>query len=909
MSCLKIFARNLSAETQARVGGMSVELDVPIGFSLAKTKNVEQLRATKDIELEGVVRFDLDFTPINDAVFIDYITPQTLDRRVDWIEISIIEDGAGLEFDRMFVIGRDEPREKWVVELARPADHWVELAPGKNINTIDFGQFQTSPQNLDDSWDMPAYEGDYTVFTDEINNANPAYYWPLIDYGAWVDQRPPRFFNEEFFDERMIAWEDLRPLVNFGYLLKRGFQEIGWTLDGLILETEWSRRLWWYLLKSEYYTGNGLYTDTYRVSFGRHARLVGRRFTDQTLTSYNTPILFDTREVDSGTYGLDYQTSGEWLLGIQNPFPYYSQFKFSAQFEITNNNPDPKPAGFVVGEVDDDPDNDKFTGEYLSDFQYFDLGAGTTDLVTMEFEFILKPGQKACILHDAILANGDMILKGLWFKSESMDKCICRYDIVDIRTIMRNDIFLMDMFKQYLNLIQGRYVTDYVEKRLTVYPRRTVDVFGELVPGFINDSGVSINLDNVLVKDSVKIQYTRKNLPRYFRFQWASSSNAYVDDLELEEPAGSRKITNGFDLPDRIDEIEAPVSEPVLEGQPLQENGLRPVGRAPFPFIPRLWDNTDGERSFDIGPTLFFAYGRVAQLNPAANELTLQGGQHAAFLFNGYINPQDAVTEFAYVTQARTWELDPTPTIDSFLVWGSKPNDIFSTFYLGWAQEQRGSAVIDALFLISQNFYRSITFRDLYTFKYLGRPLTLEMLAISDFLACADIPSQLKFLAPPATTDACDGPCSCQYITCEYYQDFGPYMAQNTLIQMDLSSFEVNGIEQLDGPVSFGEIKLVNQGGMPYVMNMVNTLNSLGIPYFYFEPSLRVHPEKGMRYFKLKRPICQSFKIEIMVGINVVYRYTDQIQETNWFGGGFTDFGYGSTFHGTPIDCIQTREY
>ena len=907
MSCLRIIANNLDPLVSERLAGAkSADLDVPFTFSIRKSKNVERLKTTKDIEIEGILRFDLDFTPTNNAVFSEYETPTIFNREDTWIDVTVIEDGAGLNFNRLFVVGKDDSRKKWIVELLRPADHWADTAPEKKINTIDCGTFQVSKSYIIENWGKPAYDWDYTPYDEFAEGGrNPAYYWPVIDYGNVVDQQPPHSIDGA--PRRMIAVEDLRPLVNFNYLLVRGFCEIGWKLEGSILESEYSRRIWLYLLKENYYIGSGGYDGG--TPFGYAGKFTARRTTDQTLSFNNSPILANKVEFSFSTNGLQYQGGANYLCGIKNNFPFWSQFTFRFQFSITNNNANPLKAGFVIGEVDPDPDNDIFTGEYLCDFQHFDLGAGTTDFLIMEFEATLEPGQKACLLHDSAIGSGDKILTGLWCSVTHNNKCISRNDFVDFRTILRDDVSLMDLFKAYLHCIQGRYVSNAIEKTLTVYPRQNSNVHGTAVAGFIKDQEPSVNIDDIVVKDSFITTYVRRDLPRYTRFQFADSKDAYIADLELTEPAHSRKILNGYDLKDETEEYENVLFEPTLEGQWEESNFVRPVGRSPFPFIPRLWDNTDGERSFDIGPRIFYAFGYVKQINPDPFDKTLQGGEHAAFLFDGYTNPTDAVTQFGYVTQLRTWLIDPTPTIDGSVVFGTAPNDLYSTFWLGFGMENRGGALIDMLLYMKQSFYSSIDFRDLYLFNYLGRPITGELFEVNDFTACDDVPTQVKMYIPPVTSKCCDGPCSCQYLTCEYYFDLGVYITQNTLDQLYISSFKVNDIEQLTNNVEFSDLDIVTKKGLPYVMNMVNALNSIAVPYFFFEPSLREHPEKGMRYFKLKRPRCYSFVIEITYIGTVVYRYTELVQETNWFGGGFADMGYGSAYHGAPIDCIATQEF
>lgn len=138
----------------------------------------------------------------------------------------------------------------------------------------------------------------------------------------------------------------------------------------------------------------------------------------------------------------------------------------------------------------------------------------------------------------------------------------------------------------------------------------------------------------------------RPDLKRFTRFQFKPPGDAYIKSLNLAEPPHSRKLLNSVDLPDGVEDVFNPFIEPTVEGQPLFiQSGAG--GRNPRPFIPRLWDNTNNERSFNIGPRVVYAIGKVRQINPhpqtAVAELT-------SFFFNKAPNPGNTgvITNFGY---------------------------------------------------------------------------------------------------------------------------------------------------------------------------------------------------------------------------------------------------------------------
>ena len=113
-SCTQIIARGLSPETVGRLGGATeAVLDLPPGFSNRFSKDAERLSSINKIISEGVLSFNLPFSAVNDAVFVDFESPLVLDQIRDFISVSVRIDGHEIGFDRLAVIGRNEKDSQW----------------------------------------------------------------------------------------------------------------------------------------------------------------------------------------------------------------------------------------------------------------------------------------------------------------------------------------------------------------------------------------------------------------------------------------------------------------------------------------------------------------------------------------------------------------------------------------------------------------------------------------------------------------------------------------------------------------------------------------------------------------------------------------------------------------------------
>lgn len=905
-SCTQIIARGLSPETIGRLGGIAeAVLDLPPGFSHRFSKDAERLSSINKIISEGVLSFNLPFSAVNDAVFVDYESPLVLDQTRDFISVSVRIDGHEIAFDRMAVIGRVDKDKQWECQLYRREDHWIELIQEKALNTIDFGDyFYLTKANVESTWDAPAYDGDFTPYTEPGTGFNPAAHFPLLDFGNLVDQTPQAQLESGGW--KPVCLEDFRPLLSFVYILKRGFCEIGWTLDGLVFDSEWFRRLWVYILKPDFYIG-----ENRGYKYGRAGRITGRVVDARYQIQPGFPkLVFTTLEFALGTSSLPYIStlSGKWRMGIISPLPFLSKYKFRAKFRITNENPNPASVVIAVGELSPTNTANSFeTGEILSDDFQIDLDAGETKEVLLELDALVGYNQKAALIWTNPGFGNIYIEPGLWFQCDPDNKSFTRNDYIDLAAMIDPKLRLVDAFKAAIHLCRGLIETDFDTRTVYVFPNRTANIHGEIAPPFLKIESPSIDIDGKIICDSIRQLPQKLNQKRYTRLEFADSSDGFIQSLKLPDKLYSRTILNGLDLPNETTRLTNPMFEPTADDQMIF---TKIYARDHTPRVPRLWDNTDNEISFNIGPRIFFAFGAIKQKYPTP---ITPADQYCGFYFDGLVKPGNPnpnyIQTFGFVSQFREWEVEPTPVIDGSVVFGQRNSDLFVTFYLGMTAENRRGIILDALMTMTADDYNRINFRDIYKFNYLGREFNVPMTSIRDAAPCSNAPSPVQFFVAPVDSTCCDLPCGCQFLTCNFYQDFGPYLLQSTMNQLTITSFKVDDVEFIVDPIELGVINMVDLAGRPYITNLVDKLNSIGVPYFGFSYSTKVHPEKGLRFFKIKRPACQSFEIIISQLASEMYKYTDTEQSTQWFGGGWQPFGYGSEFYSTPVDCEPTTEY
>lgn len=882
----KIYVTNPTRQALNLLGvdNVFIELDIADPDALRLTKEVERLNTDGTINVEGAMNLSLPYTRINNAALMEFY-PDVIDQRYKYLNVRIMAENMPVNFNRLYVIARNEndKRNYWEVELRRPLDHWVELAAEKKLNTIDCGEFVFNETNIRASWEVEAYPGTYDPAD------NDAAIFPPIDYGGWVDLTLPGEGFPNIHYKTLIS-ADIRPLISLPYLLKQGFCEIGYEIKGTIFDSAFLKHAWIYILSQEYYS---------QSSFGI---LAGSRYDEFEIFPVTQNLQFS--EKTQGDTSLEIPASALFNCGVVIPFPpeVIVSYRFFFAAPIFNDTAQEIEVYFWV-HTTSNTDINFPDGEVISNQQKATIAAGATQTVAVDITFQAPGGTKCVLIVSPNSGLGVFIKPGLTFKAENVTQSFVEGDNIIIKDCINPDYTLLDLLKGTIHLINGATDTDLTVKSLEITPENDSTAYGDTIPGFIIQGQV-FDISDRVIEGSIKDTPQRAELNRYTRIQFKDSTDAWIDQNKQyeAEPAHSRKIANGDDLPDEITEFPNPFFEPTIDGQDFRLKGPFDNRTKP-PMLPRMWDNSSGARSFNIGPRILWNYGERTQLNPNASESV---DDITGFMFNS--NGEAGVLTFGYVSQAREWEL-LNYGVDGNFVFGTKPTDLFNLFYLGFFQQQQYSRMNNLLMQMNTAEYSAFKFRALYYYVDNGRSVYAKMRKISDFIAGSQITTPVDFQRSPALSACCDLPCGCRFSECEYYQDLGPQVRQSTLDTLKIASFKVDGKELVTSDVSLGLKNVIVVNSRQYLTNLVDALNTIAAPYFIFSYSTRVSTAKGLRFFKIKRPACQSFEIVIEQSGDPVYRYTELVQEQKWFGASFEPFSYGAEEYSEPENCVNTIEF
>lgn len=864
----------LEREAAQALGREWVTLDLPAGFSPRFSKDVNVLSDVNKLITDGLLPLSVPHSKNNDYAFSKDGSPAITDNRDTGTECRVTVDGRQYPFDRVWV--KQRTAQGWELDFRRSLNHWLELASMKKVASADLGTAELSAGVLAD------------LAEQQFEPGGPIARWIPCDYGGWVDLSEPHQFTDP--PVKRVWLEDLRPWLSLPEVLRICFCEIGWELKGQVFSTAWARSIFCYLLSREYYL---------QSKGGDHKIIASGHLADLLPTSpVGSPIPVTQIEYDPGANAVPW--AGAWFGGTTNNLPFKSRYVFCFQGMLENTAGTAKTIGFAVYEID--PVTALPTGQVLVDEpEAFTVQGGAELYANFCKEVILESGQTASMYVG--FAPDFKLKKGYKVTVEPSNKSLVRGDVVELARLVHPDYLLLDLFKGFVHLVGGRIETDFENKTVEVFPYKYTDVYGEGVEGFVQEDEPPIMLEGRVVCDSEQLGRVRSNLTRYTRLSFADSSDPYISDfLKPDEPLHSRKAINGADLPDSVTEYKNPFFEPTAQWQPTVLRQGKNIAKKlhPTPYMPLITDNSEGVRSFAIGPRVLMFYGNKPQKDEAT------GLETRLFLESDL--PTGQVGYAAHLPALPFFDGDE-PLITAPLVYGSRPDDLYVKFYLGTLAMLKSGFNLNMLVMMSGADYSAWNFRRTFMHRFEGRPLTLIAQRITDFAPALDIATPMDFWLEQPSTECCDLPCSCRFTECDFYQDLGQYITQDGIDGLAVTSFSVNGIEQLDAPIPLGILRIVEFGGRQFCMNLVDALTSAGVDYFTFRPSDRLYePKQDARFFKIKRPSCWAFEIIVSDGEEEVYKYTQSETLQKWFDSEWSPFGYGEPV-GEPVGCVDTVEY
>ena len=711
--------------------------DTDESFDVRASKKLEQLEVGQ-ITIENVIGFSLPASPKNNLVLRKFVTPNGIDQNFDPIPVVIIAGSRSLRQTLLYVTGYnpgDQPT--YDIEIRTSKDeHWIVGLKDKKFVTVDLGGTITFDEDTVNGYNStPGYiDGDIGV------KFAPAF------YGAWSS-------------EKGIHLADLRPQISLLYLLQQLFCSIGWTFRSNILESNYCRQIFTYILDKE---------------FSNDVALIDSRKFNALLTEdvdmfpngfQSFGVNFDN--VISNPGGYYDSTTGKYIgAGVCDMFVKTSFEFHGSSTSILNHNI--KQVELHTNLVYSHPVFGTHIIEsqttILSSPEYLD---NQTYIINHEFvarNVQIDPGSVLFVVcrYDADFNSNDendgviKLLAGAQWWNDPKSIFLQSGDDFLLSNMVRKDITGLDAVKGAAHLISGKFRTNFLKREVWLdCPYRTITPFGEVIDGFFDEDNGSVNIDPLAIANSERAVTPNTEFKRYFQLKFKGEGDAAVKDLKLTEghELHSALVDYGVKYPEEYDVSENPFFEATLNKGVIG----RSVSGDPIdlPWMVETIDDDPPKMAYDIQPRVLFYNGNSTQYYKRAD------GTYYPVTVN-FLGVDTATIPYAFQKAAGNVEGIDNPTPLPSVVYGENEadvrKDLYNMFYKRWVFQTHQNLSISILTLIEKSDYFKIDFRSNYRFSFLGSPVLARLIEINDFSMCSGLLTPLVFLPDKKTYDACLDP-------------------------------------------------------------------------------------------------------------------------------------------------------
>lgn len=757
--CVSILVHNSSLNAgipPAQRVSNGLYLDLDSDFQLRLSKVLEELFDINKIRVDGVLGFGIPSTPTNDLVLRQYVLPTRVGVAPP-LNVYIYIGSRILPNTELHVVGYKNG--EYDCELRPSGTHWVVGAKNLKLKDIDLGDpFVVGATTLQNFNGLGGY-------VDGTQGAR----FPLAFYGAWHGKQTGK-----------ISPVNYRPFLSLLWVLQKGACALGWTFRSPVFESDWGRRLIGYMVSDEFFTDKTLLVER---------RFSARRtFVDSPVSlfpsaswHFGSPIRFSDELFDNGGHfnsGSDYSGAGihdfHVTLKVQFGYENISQLNqaiLSASTlwsygsildlfeERMNLQVLLKYYASVLG-YDILVDDKVVSFKEFKNVATLDGGLRYTADITVVFKdiqidptdyvYVSVGGDSSSGL--AIVAFFDL-LGNSTFRNEPKSIFLQDGDEYTFQSLLGSKYTFLDFLKGCAHLVNGKLYTDNNKKELWLFPPYSTKIYqDEIVEGYFVDGSSTIDLDSTLVCDSESVETPSVREKRYKILKFNGDGDYEIKQLNLEENTDifGYKVDYGEQYKEEYEISENPFFAPTLN---KLTDGVS-VNIAHLVDIPHIHDDYDTENpkmEFKLQPRVLYWAGEVGQLYNGESVLIDSYGLY------------DDVMPYAY--QYQNAILDGIPEYKGGVAYGALgvtlprediiKNNLFKFFWQRWLNETDINFSVGLLLKMSVTDYFAVSFRNAYSFSFLGRTIFGRLVAVEDFASCDATSTPVKLLPSANSIAAC----------------------------------------------------------------------------------------------------------------------------------------------------------
>lgn len=653
-----------------------VYLDVDDEFNLRLSKVMEELTEANKIRQQGALSQSLPATPRNRLILERYAA-HVLERQTGTLPVEVTHRGRPVPVDRLVVVEWADRNNRIEIELFGPS--WIIDLEEIPLNTIDnLGTFDYTKLNVEATW------------SDTTALAVAA----VADYGGWLTPGD-------------VTRQDLRIWFNLFKLMSAALCQAGWIFESPYYEGTAGASLYGYLSGEKWYSYEDK-NNQFRVDTNVDPLRMLSGAPNINFDEISDPFdLYNTGGINPATYA--YPPAGpdnEFRIRITNmtitlkPHPTGSSGQFF--MVVTRSFP-----GFQFLRIitrDGQPDRDvTFTiNETITDHNCtggtsytFLFGYQEPDNSPLDWEI---EAQEIAFIPDPPYLEPD--------------------DTIELKDLLSDEITAADLYKAMSHICNGKTKTDFVGKKVVLYPAFDHVQNEESVHGFFERNQPPIVMTKKVEPDSRLVKYNRKDQNRFIKLTFADSNDSYINDAAFFPQLFDRTVDLGEGIA-KTTEIKNELFEPSNER--AVDPALVGSTTADGLTLIHLWDNTDGTPSKEIGPRIAHHYGLIEQEDPTTAPAPRDWQWESA-----------TRTSFGYLSQ--TGEATLITSVDRVPVAFSEyGEDLYRLHYQRWIGEIYSALDIEFLIFLKYLDYNQIDFRRPIGIFYRETFLLFQAIAIKDF--------------------------------------------------------------------------------------------------------------------------------------------------------------------------------
>lgn len=662
----------------------AVYLDVDSDFNLRLSKAIEEITEVGEISQSASISNSIPVTHRNNAC-LEQFEANVFIRSVDYLEVEVRFDGDILPLHKLTVVNWRDREGRIEIELFGTG--WVTDLENILLRSLDLGTFEYTLENVNETW------SNTTAF------ACPA----LAHYGGWND-------------EGKSGRKDLRFWFNLTQLMNKAFCKIGWSFRSPFFQNSIGAQFYGYLSDKRWFSYRDK-DDQFRVIVGETVA--------RTITGNPQNLLLDK---------------------ISDPFNLYNNLLRPLEYIY----PPTAPPGDLKILVND------FTVE-LQAANSFDVQPTFVFSVYRnrggDFEFMFVDTYKGDVFNPfvkkfnweitieavepgdsfgVVITYGDIYLEGAgdytnWkLITANLVFAPDRYyytpdDTIYLADLIDPNVNGLQLFKSLTHLINGKIDTRYDTREVWLHIPYVTTIQGNVVQGFFQRGNEILDLSDKVVPQSRVVETVDQRRNRYVELKFKNTTDEYIKSKTEREPF-SRIVDLGSGKGETTT-IENELFEPTMEVKTtITEIGSGIDSGKQTPYLPALWDNTEGRISSEIGFRIGYNYGLINQLNT--------DGLNYQINFEGNIR-----NTFGYISQIplrprRDGSSNP-PTIH--IAFAEYADDFYRLFYKQWINEKSKPLNFNFLLYLTYQDYLNLDFRKPVGWFYNDTFLIYQLLSVKDF--------------------------------------------------------------------------------------------------------------------------------------------------------------------------------